>query len=147
MIPELQTETRTKVNVKLVNDPKFKVYGKGYAEIIDYLRVFQSILAQELPPKQYNGIMNVEYILHYENATSEEIESTLVTLAHRLSLILRLQISLSHLYQANNLILIFFRAFCMEMIPQRQKHRSSILMIFPILVCFLKLSRMNCSSL
>lgn len=86
MIPELQTETRTKVNAKLVNEPKFKVYGKSYAEIIDYLRVFQSILAQELPPKQYNGIMNVEYILHYENATSEEIESTLVIICASIEL-------------------------------------------------------------
>lgn len=78
MVPHLQTESRTKINAKLVNDRRSSVYGKSYAELIDYLRVLQSILAQQLPPEQYNGIMNVEYILHYENATSEEIESTLV---------------------------------------------------------------------
>lgn len=45
---------------------------------MDDLKIFQSILSRELPSEQYEGCINLSYILLYPNATSEEIKSSLV---------------------------------------------------------------------
>lgn len=45
---------------------------------MDDLKILQSILSKQLPPERYNGILNLFYIFLDRNATSEEIENTLV---------------------------------------------------------------------
>lgn len=70
--------SKPKNDVNTVRKFQSSITNKGYARTIDGLRIFQSILSQQLPPERYNGIVNVEYILYYDNATSEEIENTLV---------------------------------------------------------------------
>lgn len=49
------------------------------AFVVDYLKVAQSILSKQLPAERYNGIINLEYVLAYPNATTDETESALVT--------------------------------------------------------------------
>lgn len=46
---------------------------------IDELKLFQTILSKQLLPERYNGHINLEYALGSLNATSEEIETSLVT--------------------------------------------------------------------
>ena len=45
---------------------------------LDNLKIMQKILSRQMQPKQYNGIINLSYIILNRNATSEEIASTLV---------------------------------------------------------------------
>lgn len=50
----------------------------GDTKIIDRVKIIQTILSRQLTPEQYNGFINLDYSLTYQNATSEEIESALV---------------------------------------------------------------------
>lgn len=55
---------------------------------MDELKILQSILSRQLPSERYNGYINLIYILLYPNATSTEIEGSLVMCANQLSLII-----------------------------------------------------------
>lgn len=55
-----------------------KVSALDIAIELDDMKIVQSILSKQLPPERYNGVINVLYIFKYKNATTEEIENTLV---------------------------------------------------------------------
>lgn len=46
--------------------------------MMERLKEFQSFLSKELRPEQYNGIINLMYIIYNPKATSDQIESALV---------------------------------------------------------------------
>lgn len=48
------------------------------AMVIDELKILKSVLSKQMPSEQYNGMLNLLYILAYPNATTEEIQSALV---------------------------------------------------------------------
>lgn len=48
------------------------------AQKLEELKIIRSIVSKQLPPKRYNGIINLFYVVLYPNATSENIQSTLV---------------------------------------------------------------------
>lgn len=75
-------EPNSKINEKNVRD-FYAYFNRGRANStppmrIDHLKVFQSILSRKLPSERYNGVVNFFYIISYLNATTEEIENTLV---------------------------------------------------------------------
>lgn len=45
---------------------------------LENIKILELILSRQLPPQQYNGILNFLYINLYENATSQEVENALV---------------------------------------------------------------------
>lgn len=47
---------------------------------IELLKEFRVMLSTQAPPERYNGIVNLYYVFVYPNATTEEIESTLVNI-------------------------------------------------------------------
>lgn len=91
---------------------------------IDDLKIFQSILSRQLPPERYDGLINLIYVLRYPNATSAEIEGSLVMCANQLSLTVFFFLNLAR-HKNNQLSIDMFRIICTELIPRRQKHRSS----------------------
>lgn len=71
-------KTDSKIDINDIRNFQSHYQSIGYEIRIDGLRIFQAILSKELPPEQYNGIVNVEYAIVCENATSDEIGSALV---------------------------------------------------------------------
>lgn len=51
---------------------------KEVAMAIDDLKIVQTILSKQMPPEQYNGILNFRYMHINPNTTSEEIDNALV---------------------------------------------------------------------
>lgn len=49
---------------------------------LDNYKILQSSLSKQFPPERYNGIVNMFYVSYYPNATSEEIESVVVSVLH-----------------------------------------------------------------
>lgn len=82
LIYAIPKEKNSKIDVHQVNDfhSNGSIFNSSRAELItlENLKVLESILSKQLPPKQYNGIVNLCYMIYNPNATSEEIESVLV---------------------------------------------------------------------
>lgn len=75
-------EQNAKINVKNIRN-----FVEGHTLLseydtvicIDTMKIIQSILSKnDIPPEQYNGVLNVLFVIVYPNVTSEEIEGTLV---------------------------------------------------------------------
>lgn len=49
---------------------------------LDNYKILQSSLSKQFPSERYNGIVNMFYVSYYPNATSEEIESVVVSVLH-----------------------------------------------------------------
>lgn len=47
-------------------------------KFVELLKMNQLILSKEFPPERFMGIINLEYVALYPNATTNEIESALV---------------------------------------------------------------------
>lgn len=69
----------SKIDLKKVRDTAFPS-DDGKTMVFQW-KIFQVVLSKKLKPKQYNGIINLLYAIHYRNATSGEIESSLVMCA------------------------------------------------------------------
>lgn len=67
-----------KIDLKKVKDTATP-YNRAEAMMFN-VKVFQRILSRRMRPERYNGIANIFYVIKYPNATSEEIESSLVIL-------------------------------------------------------------------
>lgn len=80
----MQKEKNSKIDVNNVRDYQSKneflrrASAGDIAGVMDELKVFQSILSKDLPPERYNGILDLRYVIFYQNATSNEIKSALV---------------------------------------------------------------------
>lgn len=68
-----------KIDLKKVRDTATP-YNHEEAKMFN-AKVFQRILSRRSRPEQYNGIVNLFYVIKYPNATAEEIESSLVMCA------------------------------------------------------------------
>ena len=81
MIPK---ESNSKINVNNVKDFYTKNdFSKGNDEayvrvLMETVKIIQTILSRQLPPERYNGMINLSFIALYQNATTEEIQSSLV---------------------------------------------------------------------
>lgn len=83
-IGRIAKEKNSKIDVNQVKDhfSTNPYFGSASAlEIaikLENVKALQSIFSKRLPAERYNGIINLLYINLYRNATSEEVESTLV---------------------------------------------------------------------
>lgn len=83
MLEDLLGGNTSKIDVHYIrkhHSQSKKAKAGQIGEYIEYLKTYRSILSSQVPPERYNGIINLIYISLYPNATTEEIESTLVNI-------------------------------------------------------------------
>lgn len=76
-------EKNTKIDVESMREYYTRRFGHTdkwlIAKLIDGLKALQTKLSMDIPSERLNGIMNLIFLVEYPNATTEEIESNLVT--------------------------------------------------------------------
>lgn len=86
LLTELPKEKNAKIDENIVRDYHNRTYdrtngGWAVARAIDGLKVEHSILSKYVPTERLDGVYNLFFAIIYPNATSEEIESALVTIS------------------------------------------------------------------
>lgn len=81
-LAELTTSDNSTIDVNMIRDhsktvPEYKV--------IDSVKIFQTVLSNQLPPERTSGIINLIYATRL-SATTEEIQSALVNVPRTLFL-------------------------------------------------------------
>lgn len=73
-------KNNSKIDVNDVKD-RYAEHSYNVTEMaikLDNLKILRSIFSENLPQEISNGLINLDYVMLYPNATSEEIESALV---------------------------------------------------------------------
>lgn len=64
--------------IKKLEEEYHKDNAERVAKSIENLKEFQLMLSKQLPPERYTSMTNLLYVTLYPNATTKEIESSLV---------------------------------------------------------------------
>lgn len=85
---EILNKTNAKIDVEAVRDYQSRSYKHIYmrnnpeemVKALDISKMLQSLLSKDVPAERSNNAFNLFFALGYPNATSEEIESALVSI-------------------------------------------------------------------
>lgn len=80
---EFPSKDNAKIDVKSMREYYFSKFGEKndswlVPSFIDTLKAYNARLLMDLPAERLNGILNLALLAGYPNATTEEIENTLV---------------------------------------------------------------------
>lgn len=126
LLKNIQEGKKSKLDVNQMKNLNYTaLFGKHYTDeeakmLCDQLKIYQTAYLKELPSELYNGVMNVFYMIMNPNATTDEIDISLVK--HRIRMQTLDDLSMMKTF-VNKYI---FRDICMAPIMQQQKHHTSI---------------------